>query len=275
MEGFPGGKATGGAVSLSFRWLGVAGVELKANGQVLALDPFFTRPTIFEMLRPVKPDSSLTVERLPECHFVLVTHSHYDHLLDVPDVLRHTGAAVYGSSNTCQLLRLLEVPTSQVHQIGVGDNLSLGEFKIQVITGQHSPIPFGRLFNGSLRPGLRPPLRVQDYRMDICLGYFITVMGVRLLVCAAEPQPTDVLFAVAQESKGYYHSMFRGAQPHTFIPIHWDYFTRSLRKPLKRFTRPGRMTLRQLTRLAQKTLPGVNVIIPEIFREYEIKYLGK
>ena len=258
-------------MSLSFRWLGVAGVELKANGQVLALDPFFTRPTIFEMLRPVKPDPSLTVEKLPECHFVLVTHSHYDHLLDVPDVLRHTGAAAYGSSNTCQLLRLLEVPASQVHQIGVGDNLSLGEFKIQVIAGQHSPIPFGRLFNGSLRPGLRPPLRVQDYRMDICLGYCITVMGVRLLVCAAEPQPTDVLFAVAQESKGYYQRLFRGAQPHTFIPIHWDNFTRSLRKPLKRFTRPGRMSLRQLTRLARNTLPGVNVIVPEIFREYEIK----
>ncbi len=257
-------------MSLSFRWLGVAGVELKANGQVLALDPFFTRPTIFEMWRPVKPDPSLAAENLPKCHFVLVTHSHYDHLLDVPDVLRKTGAAAYGSSNTCQLLRLLEVPASQVHQIGVGDNLSLGEFKIQVITGQHSPIPWGRMFNGSVRPGLRPPLRVQDYRMDICLGYCISVMDVRLLVCAAQPQPTDVLFAVAQESKEYYRRIFRGAQPHTFIPIHWDNFTRSLGKPLKRFTRPGRSSLHQLTRLVRHTLPGVDVIIPEIFREYEL-----
>ena len=257
-------------MSLCFRWLGGAGVELKANGQVLALDPFFTRPAIFELLRPVKPDPSLVVENLPECHFVLVTHSHYDHLLDVPDVLHHTGAAAYGSRNTCQLLRLLEVPASQVHQIGVGEDLSLGEFKIQVIAGQHSEIPFGRLFNGNLRPGLHPPLRVQDYRMDLCLGYCISVLGVRLLVCAAEPQPTDVLFAVVQESKEYYQCLFRGAQPHTFIPIHWDIFTRPLRKPMKRFTRPGRMTLRQLTRLARNTLPGVNVIIPEIFREYEI-----
>ena len=102
---------------------------------------------------------------------------HYDHLLDVPEVLRHSGAAAYGSPNTCQLLRLLGYPASQVHEISVGDKLSLGAFKVEVIPGQHSPIPFGWIFNGSLRPGLQPPLRVQDYRMDVCLGYCITVHG--------------------------------------------------------------------------------------------------
>ncbi len=270
MERFQGGKATGGAVSLTFRWLGVAGVELKAGGQVLVLDPFFTRPTMLEMLRPVKPNPSYAAEKIPECQYVLVTHSHYDHLLDVPDVLRLTGAIAYGSSNSCQLLRLLGVPASQIHEIGVGDKLSLGAFKVSVIAGQHSHIPFERQFNGKLRQNLHPPLRVQDYRMDVCLGYCITVMGSRLLICAAEPQLAEVLFAVVQESKKHYQRLFRGTVPHTFIPIHWDNFTRPLHKPLKRFTRPGRMPLWQLTRLARQSLPGVDVIIPEIFREYEL-----
>jgi L-ascorbate metabolism protein UlaG (beta-lactamase superfamily) len=257
-------------VSLTFRWLGVAGVELEAGGQVLALDPFFTRPSVVEMLRPVRPDPSLAAEKLPECNIVLVTHSHYDHLLDVPEVLRATGAVAYSSLNTCQLLRLLGVPAPQVHEIRVGDKISLGAFKVEVIAGQHSLIPFGSIFNGRLRPGLHPPLHVQDYRMDVCLGYCITVMGSRLLVCAAEPQPAEILFAVAQESKGYYLRLFKGVQPHTFIPIHWDNFTRPLGKPLRRFTRPGRLPLWQLTRLARQTLPQVNVIIPEIFREYSV-----
>ena len=125
-------------MSLTFRWLGVAGLELKAEGQVLVMDPFFTRPTLLSMLRPLVSNSALIAEKLPECQFVLVTHSHYDHLLDVPEVLRHTGAVVYGSPNTCQLLRLLGVPASQLHEINVGDKLSLGEFMVEVIAGQHS-----------------------------------------------------------------------------------------------------------------------------------------
>ena len=257
-------------MSLSFRWLGAAGLELKAGNQVVAVDPFFTRPSLVQMLQPLRPDPTLAIEKLPACSAVLVTHSHYDHLLDVPVVLRHTGAQAFGSANTCQLLQLLGVPESQVTQVKVGSEIKCGAFRIEVIAGQHSSIPFSRVFNGPLRPGLQPPLHVQDYRMDICLGYRITVMGMSLLVCAAIPQPAHILVAVAQESQAYYRRMFRGVQPHTFIPIHWDNFTRPYSKPLRRFTRPGRLPLWQITRLARRMLPGANVIIPEIFSEYTL-----
>jgi len=257
-------------VSLTFCWLGVAGVKLKAGGQVLALDPFFTRPSLVKMLHPIDPDPSLAAEKLPECDEILITHSHYDHLLDVPAVLHHTGAIAYGSPNTCQLLRMHGVPEAQVNEVRVGDKLSLGAFKVEVIHGQHSPIPFGWIFNGRLQPNLTPPLRVQDYRMDICLGYCITVMGKRVLICAAEPQPAEVLFAVSQESRKYYLQLFRGVQPRIFVPIHWDTFIRPLSKPLRRFIRPGRLPLWRLAMLARQTLPWVNVIIPEIFREYTL-----
>jgi L-ascorbate metabolism protein UlaG (beta-lactamase superfamily) len=255
-------------VSLTFRWLGVAGVELKAGDQLLALDPFFTRPSLVGLLKPVIPNTPLVAEKLPHCNVVLVTHSHWDHLMDVPEVTRHTGAVAYGSANTCQLLRLLGVPETQVKEIHVGDKLSLGVWNVEVIEGQHSPIPFARLFNGILPPGMQPPLRLQDYRMDVCLGYCIRVMGMRVLVCAAQPQPAEHLFTIAQESYNYYSRLFIGVQPHTVVPIHWDNFIRPLNKPLHRFTRPGRLPLWRVTRMARKILPQANVIIPEIFREY-------
>jgi L-ascorbate metabolism protein UlaG (beta-lactamase superfamily) len=53
-------------VSLTFCWLGVAGMKLKAGGQVLALDPFFTRPSLVEMLRPVSSTPSLVEKKLHE-----------------------------------------------------------------------------------------------------------------------------------------------------------------------------------------------------------------
>jgi L-ascorbate metabolism protein UlaG (beta-lactamase superfamily) len=263
-------QACGGEVSLSFRWLGVAGVELKAGDQVLALDPFFTRPSLAGFFKPVIPNSELAAEKLPQCNVVLVTHSHWDHLMDVPAVLQHTGAVTYGSANTCQLLRQSGVPGPQVNEIHVGEKLSLGAFTVEVIKGQHSWIPFGSIFNGRLRVDLQPPLRLQDYRMDVCLGYRITVMGVRVLVCAMEPYAAEVLFAVAQESKPHYLRLLGGVQPHTFVPIHWDNFMRPSNKPLRRFARPGRMALWRLTMLARSILPHVNVIIPEIFKIYSL-----
>jgi L-ascorbate metabolism protein UlaG (beta-lactamase superfamily) len=257
-------------MKLSFRWLGVAGIELKADEQVLAIDPFLTRPSLTGLIKPVHPNMELVTKKIPHCNGVLVTHSHWDHLMDVPAVLQHTGAVAYGSANTCQLLRLLGVPGSQVEEIHVGDILSLGTYEVEVIQGQHSWIPFNRWFNGKIKTGLQPPLRLQDYRMDISLGFCIGVEGMRLLVCAAQPQPAEVLFMVAQESRTYYRNLISKIKPHVVVPVHWDNFIRPLSKPLHQFTRPGRMQLGQLANLVRDLIPDATVIIPEIFREYTL-----
>jgi len=262
-------------MSLRFRWLGVAGVELQADDQVLAIDPFFTRPSLKGLVQPVRTNANLVAEKMPSCDYILVTHSHWDHLLDVPELMRQTSSQAFGSANTCQLLRLQGVPESSINEVQVGARLSLGVFNVEVIAGQHSRIPFGWIFNGSLKPRLHPPLRLQDYRMDMCLGYCISVMGMRVLVCAAQPQPAEVLFVVAQETPPYYMRLFRDVQPRTIVPIHWDNFLRPLSKPLHRFTRPGRMSLGRLTRLAYAILPEANVIIPEIFKQYPLEDITK
>ncbi len=257
-------------MSLLFRWLGVAGVELVAGEHVLVIDPFFTRPSLKGFIFPVLSDAALVAEKLPACDALLVTHPHWDHLLDVAEVVRQTKACVFGSSNTCQLLRLQGVPDSRISEVRPGDRLTQGPFEVEVVNGQHSWIPLQRFFNGNLTPGLHTPLRLQDYRMDICLGFCISVMDKRILICAAQPQPAEVLFVVAQETQQYYLQLFKDIQPSTVIPIHWDNFLRPLSKPLQRFSRPGRMPLWQLTMLVRKASPSATVIIPEIFKQYEL-----
>jgi L-ascorbate metabolism protein UlaG (beta-lactamase superfamily) len=257
-------------MSIAFCWLGVAGVTLKAGNQMLAIDPFFTRPGLRGFFTPVTSNAPLVAKKLRKCDHVLVTHAHWDHVMDVPAVQRTTGAACYGSANTCQVLKLHGIGADHIHHVRVGDRLALGAFKVEVVAGQHSRIPLQRVFNGALIPGLQPPLRLQDYRMDECLGYRISVMGRHVLICAADPQPADILFAVAQETSRYYQRLFKGTLPGVFIPIHWDNFLRPLDEPLRRFTRPGRMALWRVTMLARQVVKGVRVIIPEIFREYTV-----
>ncbi len=258
-------------MSLSFTWLGVAGVILKSDRQVLAIDPFFTRPTVLRMLRPLSINRGRVADKLPVCDFILVTHAHYDHLMDVPEVIRHTGATAYGSANTCAILQHSGISSAQANEVRVGNELKLGEFEVEVVQGRHSSIPFGWILSG--KPGAHPPRFVWDFRMDTCLGYGISTQGVRILICSAEPHQADVLFAVAQEPEAYYRNLLEGTTPHLFVPIHWDNFTRPLSRPLKKLSRPGRKSLSQLEDQARSIMPGCQVIIPEIFREYTLDEL--
>jgi hypothetical protein len=255
----------------NYRWLGTAGLAIEAEEQILAVDPFFTRPTLPQMLRPLQPDTGLVKRYLPRCDHLLVTHSHYDHLMDVAEVIRLTGAVAYGSRNTCRLLSRSGAADGQLHQVGVGDRLSLGAFEVEAVSGQHSPIPLGWLFNGEPGQGGKAPRYAWDYKMDECLGYRISVRGVRLLVCAADPLLAEVLFVVAQEPRAYYTNMLRGVRPQLLVPVHWDNFTRSLAKPLHRFSRPGGVSLEQLSELAHQLIPECKVNIPEPFKVYPLE----
>ncbi len=49
------------------------------------------------------------------------------------------------------------------------------------------------------------------------------------------------------------------------------FFTRPLNKPLRRFARPGRMSMLELVSLAEQSMPGVKVIIPELFKDYTLR----
>jgi L-ascorbate metabolism protein UlaG (beta-lactamase superfamily) len=129
--------------ALTFRWLGVAGIELTAGSQVLAVDPFFTRPSFWRFWGGrVRPDAALALEKLPHSDHILVTHAHYDHLMDVPVLATQSKAQVYGSTNTCHVCLAAGLPQEQVHTVSVGDRLALGDFSVTVLPARHMSLSF-------------------------------------------------------------------------------------------------------------------------------------
>jgi L-ascorbate metabolism protein UlaG (beta-lactamase superfamily) len=275
---------------LQCRWLGVAGVELSAGGQTLVIDPFFTRFPFWRMWPGrVRPDRDLIAATLRRCDHVLVTHAHWDHLMDVPHVALNTGAAVAGSRNTCQLLEVLGVPPGQIRQISAGERLSLGEFQVEVLPAQHGRTPIDRTINGPLRPGLKPPLRAFDYRMDACFSFLVRVGGYRLLIGPGEnpveSRPADVLFVgvikTVPDPPAYYAALLRRVRPAVVIPYHWDDLFSPLSRPLRptfqlpewAFPPLRRVDLAAFSRMITHTAPGTRVLVPEIFRVYEVDKL--
>lgn len=271
-------------IEIGFRWLGVAGIELITNGQVLINDPFLSRfPTRKIWFGRLRPDQALIAEKIQRCDYVLVTHAHWDHIMDVPDVIRNTGAMAFGSSNSCRLLAVCGVPQEKIQAIRAGERLALEAFQIEVLQVEHRTIP--GFLPGPLPCALKPPLRARDYRMDGCFSFLIIVHGRRVLtdpgVCPEDAVAADVLFVFPGMEYKYYVSLLDIVQPKIVIPYHWDDLFRPLSKPLRPYWKLPRWTLAPLQRLnlvefkamIERIAPGTSVFEPEILCGYDLEEL--
>ena len=97
---------------VSVRYLGVGGFLFRHGDDVILTAPLYSNPSLVEVAagHSIRADAGLIDRLLPveasEAKAILVGHSHYDHLLDVPHVAaaRATRATVYGSETTVRLL---------------------------------------------------------------------------------------------------------------------------------------------------------------------------
>jgi L-ascorbate metabolism protein UlaG (beta-lactamase superfamily) len=264
-----------------FRWLGVAGFELRVDDQVLLVDPFLTRPPAFKLLFGRTPSNGeLLRQHLPQAHYILVSHPHYDHLLDVPEIARYSVAKVYGSAHTCQICIACGVEEVQVQRVQAGERLSLGGFEVEVLAGEHAPLMF--YGSGKLAAKLKLPLRLSDFVLDETFSFRIQSGQTSLLAwhnCHPRPAPcADVLLIGPDVSPQHLPELLAQVQPRLLIPVHWDNFFRPLSQPLRSFFRPPswrqpwlrRYDPQQVAQQAKRILPGMQIIIAEVLRDLEI-----
>ena len=97
---------------------------------------------------PIKPNIiriNSAMNRLPKrIDAILVTHSHFDHLLDVPEIARRTGASVVASPTSCYLSQAVGVAASKTLAVQAGNSLRCGGARVHVLAAVHDRI-FGIL----------------------------------------------------------------------------------------------------------------------------------
>lgn len=267
---------------LTFRWLGVGGIQLRWREKVLLIDPFLTRPSIMEvLLKPLKPDVELLRNEIPCADAILITHAHYDHVMDTPEIIRYTGAKAYGSSNVVQILRAEGIPSQNLIAIYSGDELEIDPFKIKVIEGKHIPIPF--FSPPPLTQAIVPPRRVWHYQMDACFSFFIENTSPSILVWhsieARGGTPAEVLIVDSELSISTLEKLVDVVKPQCIIPVHWDDFFLPLNAPLKTFFRPpekryfrlGRLHLPSYVEQLQRLVPNGHVHLPKRLEEVDLR----
>jgi L-ascorbate metabolism protein UlaG (beta-lactamase superfamily) len=96
--------------------------RLTPNDAVLSDDP---RP-LFGLDSIGVSDEAVIDAHIKKADFILITHTHSDHALDLPYIARKTGAMVIGTESTINLARASGVPGKQLLSVKGGADLEFG-----------------------------------------------------------------------------------------------------------------------------------------------------
>lgn len=229
--------------ALRIRWLGTAGHVLETGGLTLLVDPFLTRPSLLRTAAlPLHPTPDDWWHWLPErLDAIVVGHSHYDHLMDAPEIARRTGALIVGSRSTERFARAAGVPSEQIRTVPEGGGaIDLGPVRVRLIPSLHGRIAAGRVpFDGEAPARPRLPARLWHYRMGGAFGVLIEGPDGRvyhngsadLIDAALEGLGAEVVLvglAGRQATPRYLERLVGSLGPSLVVPTHHDFFFRPL-----------------------------------------------
>ncbi len=100
--------------------LGTATYRLTIGDLVVFLDAYMDRI-------PAAPPVGLSTAEVATADFVLVGHSHFDHLAGAEVIAANTGAKIIGSNESCRVMRERGVPGAQLLPSQGGERHRLGE----------------------------------------------------------------------------------------------------------------------------------------------------
>lgn len=141
---------------MKLSWYGTASVMLESEGYRLMFDPFLTIP-----LHETYCRRKLHAVKYRTADAVLVTHGHFDHILDIPRLYRDSDTKIYATKTPCKTLLSRDVSRDQLRVIVPGAVFALGPFTIRVFQGRHCRFNAGVVLKTVFKPDtLRNPKRL-------------------------------------------------------------------------------------------------------------------
>ncbi len=121
-------------MSVTLDWFGCSTFRLNINGLVVFLDTFMDRMS-------TAPDVGSTSADIVEADFLVIGHSHMDHIAGADVIAKNTGAKVIGSYESMRVLAEAGVPDDQLLRSAGGESYRLDdEVTISVFPSLHSCI---------------------------------------------------------------------------------------------------------------------------------------
>ena len=291
------GAAARAQNNVTLSYLGTAGWELTDGKTVVLIDPYLTRfkintpnDTVLPSdTRPlvtssdiVQSDTAVIDAHVHRADFIVVTHSHGDHLFDVPYIARKTGALVIGTETTANFARANGVPNSQILTVKGGEDLALGDISIRIVPSVHGILrhapnrqPRGTAPPQTFSPDAKPPFRFDQLPGEGgTLAYLIRIGGRQVLAFGSmnyierevEGLRPDVALVGAMPER---HEIYRYTErlmhalgnPPLVLPTHWDRFN----VPYDVSQQPAVDRLQPFIQEVKTASPNTRVIVPRYF----------
>ena len=160
---------------MKLTWLGTAGFRIESHQHTLLIDPYFTRNKKAFPRQALKPSDIQTAD------MILITHGHFDHIFDVPQIASKTGATVYCGRGVDQTLIQNGLNASQIRRVKTdGQTFRFDDLKIQAFFSRHIQFDRWLMFKTLCRihiglPGYLPLLR--NYPEGQVLSWRISLEG--------------------------------------------------------------------------------------------------
>jgi L-ascorbate metabolism protein UlaG (beta-lactamase superfamily) len=289
----PAGTKESGRVTLEY--MGAAGWRVSDGTTIILIDPYLSRilgpppplaPPYTRTLgdtRPIygwndvaAPDVAAIDAHVPHADFVLVTHTHYDHVLDVPHIALKSHSTVIGTESTENVMRAYGVPEKQLITVRGGEDFDFGQFSVKVIPSLHSPLDHKHYFSSEIAPaGMKAPLTLKQMHPEGgTLAYLIRFHGHQILVFGGMNyiereieglEPDVVLVGAASSRKEIYDYSARLMRalhfPPLVLPTHWDNFL----APYDASQQASVDALQSFIQEIRAASPKTKIVVPKYF----------
>ncbi|PXA86764.1 MBL fold metallo-hydrolase [Nostoc sp. 3335mG] len=272
---------------LSAQFFGTTTLLFRDGAHAVMMDSLLTRPGLRKALfgkvasNPKRVGWALSTGKVGPVDLLLVSHSHYDHVLDAPAVARATGATIVGSRSTREVALGGGISDAKIRVVQGGEHLDAGDFQVTVFRSLHSA---GDRVPGEITEPLNAPASVKAYKEGGTYAFLIEHDGLRILVHASanfvpgmyRGVHADIVYLAtgglgAQTddfARAYWHEVVETTDAKLVVPIHWDDFLRPLDRPmlpLRRFMDDVSRGMARIEPLAKRdgvTIRTMPVIAP-------------
>lgn len=252
--------------ALRIHWLGSASYSIELGDASILTDPFYTYHGMVRTgLLTIWPDREVVrkvTADVPKPQAIFIGHSHYDHMLDVAELVRCKGweVPIVGSESTKNILSGMGCDLEALHQplvlgnqwrpVPSGDGSVSSSIEYKAAEIEHAPQLLGiHMYPGTVdEPLKRPPTRAGEFKEGGTFAILFklhdgervfTILFMNSATKKRLPEgfitePVDVAILCVpgwKNAPGYPDHVIEAARPGAIVLSHYDNFLQKGRHP--------------------------------------------